>query len=174
MKKWIKTGLFILVCGGCVGCSEILEFLFFETKILDTIILHTTNFEETDKEYYYDSNKKHCLTYMLYTGDFEGNRRGIYIMPYKFEGFLPDSNYIRLSYIGAIENLYFKWQDDTLYIRTMDYGIIDNKLPSTVVLDREIMDYERWGRYHDTTRVMDQYLEWKKMKAEYSVIKRYR
>ena len=92
-------------------------------------------------------------------------------MPYKFCGHLPDTNYIRLNYVGAIENLYYKWQGDTLYLRTMDYEVKDDKLSSSVVLDRKMMDYERWGRYYDTIQVMEQYLRWKRMKAEYSVIK---
>jgi len=175
MKERIIIGFLIIVCLGCTFVEEILDYVILETKIFDTIF--PLNYDETDKEYYYDLNKEHCLTYILYTGDyrkpFDNNGRGIYVMPYKFGGFLPDTNYIRLSYGGAIENLYYKWQGDTLFLRTMDYGIKENKLSPKVVLDRKMLDYERWGRYRDTTQVMDEYLEWKKMKAEYSVIKKF-
>ena len=164
MNKWTKIGLFIIVCMGCIYNNDVLGLFFFD---------------KTKKEYYDEPNGNRCLAVIRYTGNIWKNNshsldddgRGIYVIPYKFCGHLPDTNYIRLNYIGAIENLYYKWQGDALYIRTMDYGMIDNKLPSTVVLDKEMMDYERWGRYHDTIRVMDQYLEWKRMKAEYSVIK---
>lgn len=167
MKKRILIGLLILVCIGYIYESDIGGLFFFN---------------KTNKEYYNESNGKHCLTVIRYTGNIwkgnlqphEDDGRGLYILPYKFWGHLPDINYVRLEYIGAIEDIYYKWQNDTLYLRTMDYGIIDNKLSSMVVLDRERLDYERWGRYCDTTQVMEQYLEWKKMKAEYSVIKRYR
>ena len=162
MKKSITAGLLIIVCIGCIYNNDVLGLLCFD---------------KTKKEYYNTPNEEHCLTVIRYTGNvwknnpLDDDRRGIYIMPYKFCGHLPDTNYIRLNYVGAIENLYYKWQGDTLYLRTMDYGVKDDKLSSTVVLVRKMMDYERWGRYHDTTQVMEQYLEWKRMKAEYSVIK---
>jgi hypothetical protein len=182
MKEKIIIGFLIIVCLGRIFVVEILDYVIRETKIFDMIF--PLNYYETDKVYYYDSNKEYCITIITYPGNFEEPyeydgygeyirpyRQGTYVMPYKFDGFLPDTNYIRLDYIGAIDDLYYKWQDDTLYFRTMDYGIIDNQLSSKVVLDSKKLDYERWGRYRDTTLVMDQYLEWKKMKAEYSVIK---
>lgn len=136
-------------------------------------------FDKTAKYYFYSPSKEHCFTVIMHTGTLwkdylfphEDSGRGVYIIYGKFKGHLPNKNYVRLNYIGAIEHLYYKWETDSLYLRTMYFGIIENKLPPTVILDTKLMDYEKWGRYHaDTTKFVKERLEWQKMKDDFEVL----
>lgn len=136
-------------------------------------------FDKTTKYYFYSPSKEHCFTVIMHTGTLwkdylyphEDSGRGVYIIYGKFKGHLPNKNYVRLNYIGAIEHLYYKWETDSLYLRTMYFGIIENKLPPTVILDTKLMDYEKWGRYHaDTTKFVKERLEWQKMKDDFEVL----
>lgn len=142
-------------------------------------------FNRTEKNYYYDGNgkKEHCLTAISHTGTFwdlwiadfqEDIGQGIYLIPYKFKGALPDKNYIRLSYIGNDNPIYYKWENDTLYLRIPYWKILENKLSPTVVLDTHPLNYERWGMFDsDTTRNVKDRQEWRQMKMEYKSFDKY-
>lgn len=140
-------------------------------------------FNRTEKNYFYESEgqKGHCLTAIFHTGllwdivtgePLKDNGEGIYLIPYKFKGALPKKDYIRLNYIGAIFPIYYKWNNDTLYLRIFGWGIIENKLTSKVKVYTEPLDYEKWGR-SDTTRFVKERQEWLQMKKEYRSFSRY-
>lgn len=136
-------------------------------------------FYRTEKNYYYDTENQegHCLTAILHAGflwDEPLENTGIYLIPYKFKGVLPEKDYIRLNYIGAIFPIYYKWSNDTLHLRIPFWGIIENKLSSKVKLYTEPLSYERWVRYDpDTTRNVKERQEWLQMKKEYRSFGRY-
>lgn len=162
--RYPRVILIVLIIGFIVYNSKTLGFIFFD---------------KTAKYYFYSPSKEHCFTVIMHTGTLwkdylyphEDSGRGVYIIYGKFKGHLPNKNYVRLNYIGAIEHLYYKWETDSLYLRTMYFGIIENKLPPTVILDTKLMDYEKWGRYHaDTTKFVKERLEWQKMKDDFEVL----
>lgn len=140
-------------------------------------------FDKTVKNYFYVNRQKNCLTAIIYNGNIlkgiisdyqRDDGMGLYLIPKKFLGQLPEQDYIRLSYIGNDSPIYYKWINDSLYLRIPEWKIIENKLPPTVVLDTLWMDYERWGMYDsDTTRNTKQYLEWQKMKNKYKSFSKY-
>lgn len=152
----------------------IIGFIVYNSKTLGYVF-----FDKTTKYYFHNPSMNNCFTVIVHTGTLwkdylfpqKDSGRGVYIIYDEFKGHLPDSNYIRLNYIGAIEHLYYKWEKDSLHLRTMYFGIIENKLPSNVVLDTDLMDYEKWGRYHaDTTKFVKERLEWQKMKDDFEVL----
>lgn len=142
-------------------------------------------FNRTKKNYYYDKKdqESHCLTAIFYTGTLwdiftsepmEDIGAGIYLIPYKFKGALPKKNYIRLNHIGAIFPIYYKWSNDTLHLRIYGWGIIENKLSPEIKIDKNPLDYERWGMYDsDTTRNVKERQEWLQMEKEYRSFGRY-
>lgn len=162
--RYPRVILIVLIIGFIVYNSKTLGYVFFD---------------KTTKYYFHNPSMNNCFTVIVHTGTLwkdylfqqKDSGRGVYIIYDEFKGHLPDSNYIRLNYIGAIEHLYYKWEKDSLHLRTMYFGIIENKLPSNVVLDTDLMDYEKWGRYHaDTTKFVKERLEWQKMKDDFEVL----
>lgn len=123
--------------------------------------------------YVYDKTGKKCLTVICNINDsttYNGKvyRRGLYLTPQKLRRGFPDSNYIRLDYIGAIFPLYYKWKNDTLYLRVGEWRVLENHLSDKSVLDTVVLNYEKWGiNGHDSLNHWEDYLEWKKMREEY-------
>lgn len=151
-------------------------------------------FGRTIKNYFYDDNNKdNVLTAILYTGliwsneskvlpnsrlgmTYIDNGMGLYLIPGKFRGRLPEKNYIRLDYRNDDTPIYYRWANDTLWLRIAGWKalIIENKLSSNVILDSLSMYYERYGMYdRDTTRNVKERLEWKEMRSKYKSFNTY-
>ena len=161
--------------------------------ILIVVVIYYSPFGEelfgrTIKNYFYDeNNKKNVLTAILYTGliwsneskvlpnsrlgmTYIDNGMGLYLIPGKFKGRLPEKNYIRFDYRGDDTPIYYRWANDTLWFRIpgWEYRIIENKLFLNVMLDTLRLRYEQYGTpERDTTRNVKERLEWKEMRSRH-------
>lgn len=167
--------MYILLCLSC------LWFIIYQSWLGEPLM------GKTNKHYFCDDKHRIIFTVILFTGTiwkseikvneknglayFE-NGMGLYLIPGKFTGRLPNQNYVRMDYRGDnLEPIYYKYSNDSLFFRIpyRNDDIIENKLPGNVILDSLILNYERYGRcYKDTTQIIEEYREWKKMRNEYN------
>jgi hypothetical protein len=116
-------------------------------------------FRFTCKEYIYSKDGKNCITVIQYNNylktifDYNSNNyehNGIYIIPKKFNGYLPKKNYIYIRF--GIGGHYIKWEGDTTIIVLPNTHIIDNKLDSTNVVYRSdfTKDEKQKYNYHNS------------------------
>lgn len=123
------------------------------------------------RNYIYDETGTRCFTVISHIDDttvYNGRiyKRGLYITPQKLRRGFPDSNYICLDYLGAIEPIYYKWENDSLHLRLTLWrkSIIENKLSNEVVLDTMPIRREFWyeSMLKDSVYFKEEYLEWKR------------